>query len=104
MKLLGPFLGPFLNNVGSFLEHFSVMLVSGVHLGVPCRPLGPSWDPHQILIQFLTKSRKKIVEVGIHFGTMLRMLTYFKAIFIMSNFLINFGRDLGGAMWTTCCK
>ena len=63
LKNLGSVLGPFWVHFGvSGCPSGSILgslEASWVYLGVPWPLLGPFWDPHKILIPFLTKSGKK---------------------------------------------
>ena len=86
--MFGPCWGPCLSHFRSVGDNFWVMLGLGV----------PSWGPWASFGAILgSTSDFDAIFDQMHFGTILRMLTYFGSIFIMSDFLINFGRDLGGA-------
>ena len=91
--------------MGAILNHFGVILEPFRHhlgsLGSILRFLGFSWSPFgintRIESHFCPNPGKRVVHFETHFGTRLHRLKRFGPILVGSNFLINFGRGLGGA-------
>ena len=96
--MFGPCLGRILNHFGAILEQFRHHVGS---LGCILRFLGFAWGPFGINTRIEThvcpNPGKSGVHLETHFGTSLHRLRRFGSILVGSNFLIDFGRGLGGA-------